>query len=106
MNELLGVDMAQQALKSRAFKAFCILGLASSAFDSYLGIENIDNHEYKSTASSALHITVELAATAGLFKLRKMESGTEYIIGLGNIVENTQMLEPLAPQVYPFPISA
>lgn len=81
----VSIDFIQSALKSRAFKIFCVAGIVSSAYDSYVGMKNLQNDEYLDTASSAFHVAVEISATAGLIGLRRLASGVSVTIDDPNL---------------------
>lgn len=81
ITEMFDLDFVQRALKSKTLKAVCLVGLASTAIDSYIGLDNLNDGDYKDTASSALHVPVEFAVTAALLKLRKLEPQKEFVIG-------------------------
>ena len=90
ITEMLDLDFVQQALRSNTLKAVCLLGLASTAIDSYIGLDNLNDGDYKDAASSALHVPVEFAVTAALLKLRKLEPQKEFVIG-----QEVQIYQPL-----------
>ena len=81
----VSIDFIQSALKSRAFKIFCVAGIVSSAYDSYVGMRNLQNDEYLDTASSVFHVAVEISATAGLIGLRRLASGVSVTIDDPNL---------------------
>ena len=80
VNEFLGIEMVQKALRSNKLRAVCALGIASTAVDSFVGLEKFSHNDFDGSASSALHIGIELLATSALLKLRKLEPNIEFII--------------------------
>ena len=85
LTSAVSIDFIQSALTSRAFKIICAAGIVSSAYDSYVGMQNLQNENYLDTASSAIHVAVEISATAGLIGLRRLASGVSVTIDDPNL---------------------
>ncbi len=89
LTSAVSIDFIQSALRSKTFKLICAAGIVSSAYDSYVGIKNLEDHEYMDTASSVIHVATELSVTAGLMGLRKLASDVAITIDDPNVVFET-----------------